>query len=231
MDFKMNKIPFTVLVFCLMAFAQDLTVSKDSIQVYNNPVSSFADAVVFTSHVSTAIHLDSCFVMIAEMDTAGFSFAVSHNGVEVSWRTGTIPVQQVFIWSLDSAGQNKFRLKEKIFDPDSAEPLVFSGNNGTSQIFALEIGCFLFGETRPVYPKYIKGIMRLFFSNGQAVDLKLWSQDLRAAVRNRGLVAKKENLYSGDYRFLANGRRIAVIAKARLSKRLAVKTFMPEKGK
>jgi hypothetical protein len=46
----MNKIPFAVLVFCLMAFAQDLTVSKDSIWVCNNPVSSFADAVVLTSH-------------------------------------------------------------------------------------------------------------------------------------------------------------------------------------
>jgi hypothetical protein len=164
-----------------MACAQDLTVSKDSIKVYNSLFSSYADEVLFTSHSVAAIHLDSARVTISEMDTVSFSYVISRNLLEVFWRSN-VPSVQAFYWTMDSLGQGMYRLKEKAFDPSSALPLVFSGNNTTSQILGLEIGIFLFGETRPQYPKYIKGTMSLYFSNGQAVELKLWSQDLRTGV-------------------------------------------------
>jgi hypothetical protein len=172
---------------CLIASGEDLTVSKDSLRVYNNLAMSFADEVVFTSHASAAIHLDSVRIAISEMDTVGFSHAISINGFQACWRTN-VPSVQSFVWTMDVTGPNTYLLTKNIFDPGSAEPLVFSGNNTTSQIVGLEVGMFLFGETRPQYPKYFRGTMMLYFSNGQVLELKLWSQDLRTGVK-RSLLA------------------------------------------
>jgi hypothetical protein len=215
----MHKSLFAMAVLCLTVSAQDITVSKDSIRVYNNLAMSFADEVVFTSHASAAVHLDSARIAISEMDTVGFSHAISINGFQACWRTN-VPSFQSFVWTMDVTGPNTYLLTKNIFDPGSAEPLVFSGNNTTSQIVGLEIGMFLFGETRPQYPKYIKGTLRLFFSNGQVVELRLWSQDLRTAVKPKNFsttqpsnsrrfgVPEGVSTSSRSYRYLVNGRRV-----------------------
>jgi hypothetical protein len=41
----MHKSFFAIAVFCLTAFAQDITLSKDSIRIYNSLAMSFADEV------------------------------------------------------------------------------------------------------------------------------------------------------------------------------------------
>jgi hypothetical protein len=225
----MHKSFLAFLVFCSIISAQDITVSKDSIQVANNPISSFADIVTFTSHSSTSIHLDSVFVLIAEMDTVGIGYAVSHKGLEAGWRSG-LP-GQMFVWTMDSAGPNAWRLTKKAFSPTNAESLLFSGNGATSQLFALEIGIYLFGEIMPKYTRYIKGTMGLFFSNGQVVELKLYSQDLRTAVKKRELVVKRETLKNGNVRYLANGKKIMVGGKTNLSKSRVGRILLQEKGR
>jgi hypothetical protein len=216
----MKKLCFIFSLSCILsASAQDITISKDSIKVYNSFYSSFADVVTFTSHASGAIHLDSALVLNAEIDTVGLSSAIVYFGIEVAWRTSS-PASQMFTWTLDSAGPNTWRLTKKAFSPTNAEPLSFSGNGSTSQMFSLECGIFLFGETMPRYTKYINGTMRLFFSNGQIIDLKLWSQDLRTAVRKRELVASKEKPapHNNNFRYLVNGQRISAIDMPHSSK-------------
>lgn len=69
----MQKSFLAFLVFCSVISAQGITVSKDSIQVYNNPIMSFADEIIFMSHSSIPIHLDSAVVVFTELDTAGYS--------------------------------------------------------------------------------------------------------------------------------------------------------------
>jgi hypothetical protein len=173
----MNKLFFLISALYLAASAQDLTVSKDSIQVYNNLVSSsFADQVTFTSHSSAPIRLDSVFVMIAEMDTAGYG----HKEFQIAWNSALSGAQQ-FVWTMDSIGPNSFRLAKRVFYPSTAEPLVFSGNGQPGQISFLEIGYCFICEVFPMYPRFVKGSMRFFFSNQQVVDLKLWSHDYRLA--------------------------------------------------
>jgi hypothetical protein len=211
----MSKIPilFAIIFWPLsLSKAQDLTVSKDSIKVYNLSVSSFADEVIFTSHSSEPIHLDSAFVLIAEMDTVGFSWAFQQKLMQVQWK-GNYSSTQRYLWKMDSVGPDKYKLIKQEFRPPTDTPLSFSGIGTTGRISLLEIGfCFICDRT-PAYPKYFKGTLRLFFSNGQVVELKLWSQDLRTAVRKWKLsvpstVNRKPSTFFCSYRYLANGRRI-----------------------
>ena len=211
----MNKLILTVLILFFIASAQDITVSKDSIQVYNNPIMSFADEVVFTSHTSDSIHLDSAFVLISEIDTVGYG----RNGFEASWRSNYSSAQ-VFVWNLDSIGPNSYRLVKNLFSPALAAPLSLSGNGATCQMFFLEIGSCFMCALYPKYPRYLRGTMRLYFSNGQVVELKLWSNDLRTAVGNRGFQMQHSALSSrlSAYRYLANGRRAVVDNRVLLRK-------------
>jgi hypothetical protein len=167
-----------ILFFGSLISAQSITVSKDSIRIINENSSSFIDQVTFTSNSSDTIRLDSVFVVIAKMDTIGFGYAISKNGMEVGWRS-TAPSGQEFVWTMASAGPDTWRMVKKSFSPTNAQPLLFPANGAISQMAFLEFGVYLFGETMPKYTRYLRGTMRLFFSNAQVVELKLRSNDLR----------------------------------------------------
>jgi hypothetical protein len=203
----MSKPLLITLLFCSFLSAQDITISKDSILVYNNSFSSFADEVIFTSHSSTPIHLDSAFVLVEEIDTVGYG----RPGMQLSWRP-SLQSNQQFVWAMDTAGPNNYRLVKDVFYPyANAEPLTFAGNGTTLHMFYLEIGFCFQCQLFPKYPRYIKGLMKLYFSNRQMVELKIKSSDLRTAVRNRNLVSisDKGQAHNGNFRYLANGRRVS----------------------
>lgn len=222
----MHKSFFTVLAFFSLISGQDITVSKDSIQVYNSPLSSYADEVIFTSHSSAPIHLDSAFAQIAELDTVGYG----RPWAQLAWST-TLPVDQQFVWGMVGIAPNNYRLVKDVFYPGTTEPLVFSGNGATSQMFYLEIGFCFQCELYPKYPRYFRGTLRLFFSNGQVIELRIKSNDLRTSVRHRDFVVRKDNLHNGNVRYLANGRRVGVGAKTLLRNNPAIRTYFPDKGR
>jgi hypothetical protein len=214
-----------ILFFCPLIFAQDITVSKDSIQVYNSLLSSFADNVTFTSHSSTPIHLDSVFVLITELDTIGYG----RKGFEVTWKSD-FSSSQTFVWTMDSIAPNSYRLVKNVFSPSTAVPLSFSGNKDSCQMFFLEMGSCFMCALFPKYPRYIKGTMKLYFNNGQVVELRLWSNDLRASVRPKGSKARYSSFSpwslskvevhpsSFPYQYLTNGRKIFAGGKTKVSK-------------
>jgi hypothetical protein len=217
----MHKSFLAITALCAAAFAQDITVSKDSIRVYNSLISSYADEIIFTSHTSAPVHLDSAFVIIDEMDTIGFTWAFLQKLMQVEWK-GNYGSTQLYLWKMDSVGPDKYKLMKQEFRPPTDTPLSFSGTGTTSRMFFLEIGfCFICDRT-PAYPKYIKGKMQLYFSNGQVVELKLWSNDLRTGVRNRGFQmqysAFSHQHSAFSYRFLANGRRVSASNSAMVQK-------------
>jgi hypothetical protein len=183
----MRKFPilFAFIFWSLsLSNGQDITVSKDSMQVYNNSFSSYADQVMFTSHSSATIRLDSAFVFISQMDTVGYG----RNGLELAW-TPLLQASQQFVWTMTGMGQDSFRLVKKVFYPlSSAEPLFFSGVGTGCPRYFLQIGSCFQCDVFPKYPRYLRGTLRFFFSNGQSLDLRLWSQDLRTAVRKREVV-------------------------------------------
>jgi hypothetical protein len=181
-----NLSPITsisLLAFCAVAFAQNITVSKDSLQVYNNPMLSSADGVTFTSHTSTAVTLDSAFITVAQMDTAGLTAVLAAKSLEAVW-TAYTPTAANYQWLMDSVSPNNYKLSLN-YPTGSSGPLSFSGNDTTSQIFRFQIGSCFYCDRLPEYPKYFKGTLRLFFSNGQVVELKLWSQNLSTGVKTK----------------------------------------------
>jgi hypothetical protein len=238
-----NLSPITyiwILALCLIASAQDLTVSKDSIKVYNNSISSFADEVIFTSQTSTPVHLDSMFILIAEMDTVGFAWAFQQKLMQVEWK-GNYGSTQRYLWKMDSVGPDKYKLIKQEFRPPTDTPLTFSGSGTTSRMFFLQIGfCFVCDRT-PAYPKYIKGTMRLFFSNSQVVELKLWSQDLRTGVKTRNysttqlLNSRRFGVPEGvstssrtsSFKYLANGRKMVMGAKKQMRVKQLLRVYAP----
>jgi hypothetical protein len=202
----MRKSLLALLILCSILPAQDITISKDSIRVYNNPIMEMADWVIFTSHTSTAIHLDSAYVRIDEMDTVG----LGHPGVEFSWKSN-VPLGQEFVWLIDTAGQDSHRLIKTTYYPSSAEPLSFSGADTTDEIFMLEIGYCFQCELFPKLVRYFRGSLKLFFSNGQIITIKLKSFDMRTSVRQGNLVSVRDKGQSNTtkHRCLVNGRRVA----------------------
>jgi hypothetical protein len=82
----------------------------------------------------------------------------------------------------------------------------------------------------PKYPRYIRGTMRLFFSSGQVVDLKLRSNDLRTAIKPKNFSTTQllnSSTLSRNYRYLANGRKVVVGEDANLRKTEAVRKYLP----
>ena len=179
-----------VILLCICSLsAEDIRISKDSLWVYNSIFSSKADAVIFRNNSPAAIHLDSANIVVEEMDTVGLPQTAGQS-MELAW-SGNPASNPYFIWTMESAGSNEFVLKKRTFLPAESQPLSFTGNGDSNQIFKLSIGYCLLPECRPYYPRYIKGNMKFYFSNGQIIALRLYSDDLRTPIKTpprRGLI-------------------------------------------
>jgi hypothetical protein len=224
----MYKSFFAIAALCAAAFAQDITLSKDSLRIYNNPMMSSADGVTFTSHTSTAVTLDSAFITVAQMDTAGLTAVIAAKNLQAVW-TGYTPTAANYQWSMDSVSPNTYKLIIN-YSSGSSKPLSFSGNGATSQIFRFQIGACFYCNRLPEYPKYFKGTLRLFFSNGQVIELNLWSQDLRTAVKPKNYSTTRllnSSTSSRSYRYLANGRRIGEGAKEQKRIKPSMRGYAP----
>lgn len=159
--------------------AQDITVSKDSIKVYNNSFSSFADHIVFTNNASSAIQLDSVFLLIDEMDTTGLAWDITEERLQVGWREN-LNTSLWFNWNLEQNGEKKYRMTFQSSSPAGAQPLSFDGQNTQRGIAMMAIGgCIWCFGLPPGYPSYFKGLLVLHFSNGQTMEIRLYSDDLR----------------------------------------------------
>ena len=171
-----------LLITTMLAFgiaAQDITVSKDSLKVYNNLVSSFADDITFTSNVPTAIRLDSVFLLIDEMDTTGLSWDITEERLQGRWRE-SLGSPLWFNWDLERNGEKKYRMMLQSSSPADTQPLYFDGQGTQRGIAMMAIGgCIRCSGLPPRFPPYIKGMLVLYFSNGQTVSLRLYSDDLR----------------------------------------------------
>ena len=100
---------FVVVAF---TFANDITVSKDSLKVYNDLLSSFADIITVRNGSALTVALDSAYVLLNEFDTTGMASRLSGNGsMEVCW-IDTINKCD-FLWHLNETEGNRFRLSKK----------------------------------------------------------------------------------------------------------------------
>jgi hypothetical protein len=224
------KIFLSISLCAAMASAQGIWVSSDSALVYNNLVSNIAGQVLFVNHSASPVHLDSTHVTIEEMDTTGLSFVLSHKWLDIFWRAGNHGVDPYFIWSMDSIGVNEFRLTKGEFHPDTAKPLSFAAQGDTAEMFFLQIGHCFICDSRPIYPHHFKGTMKLYFSNGQTISLRLYTNDPPTAVRHAVAAIKTQRPPATGLRYLANGRQMPKVPVSQnIRKDIRLKLFSPAK--
>jgi Leucine-rich repeat (LRR) protein len=174
----MNKILFLILLLAGSIVAQGITLSKDSLKICNNPVSSFADYILLINGTSAAVHLDSAFLLINQMDTTGSGrYGGLPNRFQIRWaQAKPLRYNQ---WSLEKLAGETYRLSPAA--SSSIHPSVdFSAPGETLSISQVELGTCLGCSGLPEwYPLYFTGKLQFYFSNGQIINIRLYSSDLR----------------------------------------------------
>jgi hypothetical protein len=166
---------------CCIA-AQNVTVSKDSLNIYNDHLSSFADEVAFVCNTSASTSLDSAFITIDEIDTAGSTWYVTEDRLQVRW-LDHLQIPNMYYWNLVKSGPDRFRLIRRDSSTSDIQPLSFSAQIPQRRIVMMEIGGCLGCSGLPTwYPPFLRGSLILHFSSGQTISLRLYSDDLRKPV-------------------------------------------------
>jgi hypothetical protein len=193
---------FTFLPLYAIA-AQDITFSKDSIKAPNGIYGSIADSIVFTNAASTTIYLDSARVIFQELDTVGFipefQIAISEHGHDgsIGW----------IINPADKIDDKEYLVKYSPWT-SSRNPPFFMRPTGDSTKLKLVIANCLMCDI-PKYPRYARGLLHMYFSNGQTVVLRFYSNDLRpAAIAQTSPIRRHGRDAENGAFYLINGRKI-----------------------
>lgn len=158
--------------------AADITLSKDSLQVYINPVSSFADEIIITNGSQETVRVDSIHLVIQEIDTTEWPGNIIGEGIEVSWRD-YLDQSRSFYWDTEMITDDRYRLVLRASVPDSAVPFILNARD-SCEMFMLQIGRCLGCSGLPTgFPAWFTGELLLFFSNGEEKPIRLYSEDLR----------------------------------------------------
>ncbi len=197
--------------------AADITVVKDSVKIRNDQYSESGDSIVLRNTSPAEVRLDSARILISELDTetpmfhideGEFSMYGTFFGTEINYHYYFIPV-----------GASEYNLRVT----SSIATLFVIGDSGGSMVLTdLQItGCRMCAMT--ILPKYIRGTLRFFFDNGQTVDIRLYSDDLRTGVKAPSQPARL--VASGktgrkNARMLLNGRQVTGKAETMNRKRI-----------
>lgn len=175
----MNKTVFLILLLAGGIVAQGITLSKDSLKIYNNPVLSYSDYILLINGSSAAVHLDSAFLIINQMDTTGSGeFGGLPNRFQVTWAQAK--PSKYDRWSLEKRTDEIYRLLPADTSSSTRPSVDFSAPGDTLSIGGVELGTCLGCSGIPTWcPPYFTGKFQFYFSNGQIVTIQLYSSDLR----------------------------------------------------
>ncbi len=175
----MVKSLLSVVMLVFVTNAQNITVSKNSLKIYNNPVSSFADEIRLQNQTAAAVDLDSAFLLVDEMDTTG-SGAYGGLGERFYIRWKLINPVRCDMWSLDNFTADTYRLKPSSSSSSIRPSLYFAAPGDSLVVGFVEIGTCLGCSGIPTwYPPYFRGRLQLHFDNGQVLIIRLDSDDMR----------------------------------------------------
>lgn len=192
------------LLIIANAAPKDITISKDGLKIYTNQASSFADKVFIKNNSTDTIGLDSAHVLLAELDSSGMGkYFYQEKRFEAHWTENANRAD--FGWYLNEIEHDTYKLVKKYFYPNNAIPLRCSPGD-SCDLDRLEIGIYLVSAHYPVYPKYLSGDLQLFFSNKQAITIKLYSDDLRTSIISRHARTHKNHLLIHDQYFSLHGK-------------------------
>jgi|GEM_PF-2573741 len=168
-----------VLLLGWAVSAQDITISKDSLKIYNNPVSSLSDGIIVVNHGSSYVFVDSAFIEFEEFDTAGSTQYGLDGRLQAQWCERNTPAGNTY-WDLTNSGDGLYSMKQRGSAASNPVPLGLGANGDTLKISMMEIGTCLQCSGVPTwFPPYVRGRMELRFTNGQKIFIRLYSDDLR----------------------------------------------------
>ncbi|MBN1308370.1 MAG: hypothetical protein JXA18_10665 [Chitinispirillaceae bacterium] len=174
----------TILLFfaaaCIVA-AQDITLSQDTLKIHNNTRSSTSpDSLTLVNHGADAVFLDSLQIKFEVFDTTGMIGGGFYIGFAEVFGASGIWGRN---WILDKTGELSYRYVVDTSRQSEKECLSINGSGDSAVITQMVIGdCPMCAAV--YYPAYLKGVLRLFYSNGQTVELQIVSSDdLRKPVR------------------------------------------------
>ena len=207
---------FRILVVCLLlmaaAYGEGIGISKDSLLVFNRPVSS-TDGLNIYNNTSDSTWIDSALMLFEVIDTTGLSYFLENNKLQTVWREFHIGSEHHLVtWNMTGIGENRYTLH------DENEGLLPSnacriGPGESASINQLQIGFCFVCNSMPRYPQYVKGVLRLYFHAGEQLNIHLYSVDLgptavAAAGRSAGSFAEAKEVRGAGCRFLVNGRKV-----------------------
>ena len=177
----MNKLFALVIVSFLLCckqpteginnYSNGLSLSKKNLKVHNNPLDTVIDQIIIKNTIDDSIFLDSAYLIFEVLDSTGFT-----GNIEAHWMEDKYGD---FGWVLNEIEKNKYKLSKNYFSPnETAVPLRFFSKD-SCVLLDLQIGQNLVSSRIPNYPKYVKGLFQLHFSNNQVLDIELYSDDLR----------------------------------------------------
>jgi len=178
----MKRVFATICMLVVFASAADITLSKDILRVYNNPVMSWTDGLTVRNSGNDTVWLDSAKLLFDEFDTTGLLYFIKNNTIQTTWLEMYGNSKSLdYTWTMGSLDGKSFRLERQGTTVGLRKSLTTAPKD-SSMISRLQIGwCFICGSM-PKYPRYLRGVLRLYFSSAAVVDIRLTSEDLRPGV-------------------------------------------------
>jgi hypothetical protein len=200
----MKFLSMFLAVAAFNAASQDIIVSKDSLWVYNggsHPGRNL-DSATIVNNGSQAIRLDSARIVLHDWYVMNPPRSATHAQAVISENHNGNRLSDYF--TVDSISATEYNLN---FSPISW-PLLSIGPHDSIIVSDFQIGWNFFGNL-PVFPQYVTGILRLYFSNGQTVSLRFFSDDHRPAAANLASPVTRDPAAPGkNRRFLINGQKM-----------------------
>jgi hypothetical protein len=208
-EMNMKHFLFLLLFAFSGVLADGIIWSADSLRICNSLIFRKSDSLVLTNNASLTIFLDSAYVLVDQLDTSELTAPLGLFNFETYWVEYTLEFihRGDFLWSMETIDKSKFKLVKKDYNPANAQPISLMPEEKL-RMNDLTIGVNPFGEYRPVYPKYLRGKLRLFFSNAQIVDIILYTNDLRTPIISNSKNVRKIPVRAQKCSFLVNGKYI-----------------------
>lgn len=198
---------FIPLLFCSLLYANSVKVSKDSLWICNDILSSKDDAVIFYSTIP--VKLDSLHIQFSVLDTTGIStFLInSKMAMAVAERRLSDSATMAFReFPLLKTSELSFRADIASGVPPLLDLQLTSDSISLSR---LQFGFCFMCSSYPRYPKYMRGKLILFFSNQETVTINIYSNDLRTVSLHTSKNRMIPQVSSGPvYRYLLDGRML-----------------------
>jgi hypothetical protein len=178
----MTKSTIILVFLCWGVFADNITLSKDSLVLPSMHMSGWPhDSVTLKNTGPGQVWLDSAILTITLMDTGKAGISLPRDGLEVEWSEyhGGKFVKSPY-WKLQHITNNDYFLTKGTSVIEN--PLLLEASGDSIQIANMQIGGNFWGDV-PHYPENFKGTLRLYFNNGQTVSLTLHAYNAATSIR------------------------------------------------